>query len=621
MHPKSMITSIKLGNFKAFGPTQTIPIRPLTLVFGPNSAGKSSFIHSLLLLHQAAVVDGNLDLHCPKLAGNSVDLGGFSEYVYRHALDNSVTLELEFDATQLQGGISQLLTKHANKLQVALQIGLRQDEQKESQQVENPKTRKDEKQALPTGKFQAVGKPYAKSYEILLDGKAVISLSARQNGVMIIDEVDVRSRLINSTLRECFSGQSRLSSLENVTEGEIETAVNEMLAVLSTRVDRLVPRFVGKRGMEDRDQHLFRAPPEVLFYGGVFTKGRLVLAINEQFVWLVDGLLEAAQEAITQSLGRLQYLGPLRTIPPRNFSTSEAHDANWTSGGAYAWQAVKENARLRERVNRWLGGKDRLSTGYRLEVRKLLDADSLNQRISQKVYNFAMRSRSAIIGDVKELLANSPLSATEKVRILADLDTRNPDRISTEGFDNIQDIDAIVESATGELPSVDHLQLVDMNTDTIVSHRDVGIGISQVLPVLVSAYGSQNQLIAVEQPEIHVHPKLQAELGDLFIEAALKDGGPRNTFILETHSEHLILRILRRVRETASGSYLDAALEDGDEVSLDGHVSITPEDVSVFYVLPTPQGAKVVELPVTDDGDFATRWPGGFFAERFKDLP
>jgi hypothetical protein len=619
-----MLTSIKLGNFKAFGAVQTIPIRPLTLVFGPNSAGKSSFIHSLLVLHQAAVVDGNLDVHCPKLAGNSVDLGGFAEYVHRHALDGSVSWELEFDSSVLHGRLSDLLKKHASKLQVVMQIGLRQEERKEVRRVKNPKTGKEEDQAVPTGELRPVGKPYLKSYEIRIDGKPVLTLSARQNRVMSIDRVDVRSPLINSSLRECFSGQSRFSGLEAVSDEQLEAAVTEMLVVLSTRVDRLVPRYVGKRGLEDREEHLFRASPEVLFYGGVFTSGRLVGAINEQFVWLMDGLLEAAQEAITQSLGRLQYLGPLRTIPPRNFTTSEAHDANWMSGGAFAWQAVKEDAELRSRVNRWLGGKDRLSTGYRLEVRKLLDAASLNQSVSQSIYDFDIRSRSAVLVAVEEMLVNSSLPPEERERIMGELDTRNQDRVSqreVEDFDNIEEMDAIVESATATLPGVDQLQLIDTNTDTVVSHRDVGIGISQALPVLVSAYASKNQLIAIEQPEIHVHPKLQAELGDVFIEAALKEGGPRNTFILETHSEHLILRILRRIRETSTGSYLDDALQVGDESALDGHIPITPDDVSVFYVLPTSQGAQIIELPVTDDGDFSQRWPGGFFAERFQDLP
>src|SRR2546427_8709174 len=45
-------------------------------------------------------------------------------------------------------------------------------------------------------------------------------------------------------------------------------------------------------------------------------------------------------------------------------------------------------------------------------------------------------------------------------------------------------------------------------SNTPVSHRDVGIGISQVLPVLVEAYGGENQIIAIERPEIHLHPAL-----------------------------------------------------------------------------------------------------------------
>jgi predicted ATPase len=45
--------SFTLANFKAFGPTaQEIPLKPITLVFGPNSAGKSSLIHSVLWLNQ-----------------------------------------------------------------------------------------------------------------------------------------------------------------------------------------------------------------------------------------------------------------------------------------------------------------------------------------------------------------------------------------------------------------------------------------------------------------------------------------------------------------------------------------------------------------------------------------
>ena len=56
-------------------------------------------------------------------------------------------------------------------------------------------------------------------------------------------------------------------------------------------------------------------------------------------------------------------------------------------------------------------------------------------------------------------------------------------------------------------------------------------GISQVLPVLVAAYGSDSRIHAIEQPELHFHPKLQADLADVFIESAL--GPQKNTFIFE----------------------------------------------------------------------------------------
>lgn len=183
--------------------------------------------------------------------------------------------------------------------------------------------------------------------------------------------------------------------------------------------------------------------------------------------------------------------------------------------------------------------------------------------------------------------------------------------VVSEGFVHDVDTEAAARKLRDAIRSanvekVHELVLIDRRTDTIVTHRDVGIGISQVLPVLVAAYASNQKILAMEQPEIHLHPALQAELGDVFISSAL--GVQKNTFILETHSEHLILRILRRIRETQEG-------KQGP-----GFVPVRPEDVSILYVSPTKNGSVVTEIPTTVEGDFATRWPEGFFPERAKEL-
>ena len=146
----------------------------------------------------------------------------------------------------------------------------------------------------------------------------------------------------------------------------------------------------------------------------------------------------------------------------------------------------------------------------------------------------------------------------------------------------------------------------DKRTGTKIRHQDMGTGISQLLPVITSACISQDQIVVIEHPEANLHPALQTKLGDVFIESALGERG--NTFILETHSEHLILRLLRRILETTDGD-LPPGLR-----------KITPDDIAVIYANPGAEGTKLTELRVTEDGDFIDEWPMGFFTEREDEI-
>jgi predicted ATPase len=123
---------------------------------------------------------------------------------------------------------------------------------------------------------------------------------------------------------------------------------------------------------------------------------------------------------------------------------------------------------------------------------------------------------------------------------------------------------------------------------------DVGYGCSQVLPILVAGYKSNaNSTILVQEPEIHLHPKAQAELGTFFHELAKK--GIQT--IIETHSEHLMLRLQAHIADKKS--------------------ELSPDDLRVYYVYAENGSRKIKRMELKEDGFFKSPWPQGFFPERY----
>jgi len=149
------------------------------------------------------------------------------------------------------------------------------------------------------------------------------------------------------------------------------------------------------------------------------------------------------------------------------------------------------------------------------------------------------------------------------------------------------------------------LALRDTRTGVMVTPSDVGFGVGQLLPILAQGILGDSSTTCVMQPELHLHPRLQAALGDFFIgttfpEAvvALRGHDPVQHWIIETHSEALMLRIQRRIRE--------------------GRLS--NEHVSVLYVDDSDGSSRVLRLRLDEQGRFIDEWPGGFFEESFREL-
>lgn len=136
-----------------------------------------------------------------------------------------------------------------------------------------------------------------------------------------------------------------------------------------------------------------------------------------------------------------------------------------------------------------------------------------------------------------------------------------------------------------------------------VTLPDVGFGVSQVLPVVTTAFcAPANATIIIEQPELHLHPAVQSELADMFIEAIrLKEhGAERNVqFLIESHSEHFLRRLQRRMAEE----------------------ELRPEDVAVYFCQApngTPRStARTLEM---DQYGRVRNWPKNFFGDQMTDI-
>jgi len=130
---------------------------------------------------------------------------------------------------------------------------------------------------------------------------------------------------------------------------------------------------------------------------------------------------------------------------------------------------------------------------------------------------------------------------------------------------------------------------------TEVSITDVGFGVSQLLPVLTLCYyAPEGSTIILEQPEIHLHPSVQAGLADVFIDAIHHRDVQ---IILESHSEHLLRRLQRRIAERVFSS-----------------------DDAALYFVSVSQGASCLDKLDMDLFGNIRNWPKDFFGDEMADL-
>ena len=526
-----MIHALELENFKAFGKRAKIPFAPITLIFGENSAGKSSILQALNLLKQTVKSRESGAVLLPRTENGIVDLGSFQEMIFDHDLERTLSIRVETTAYtssihKLPSSINKIATEFRFKRpsleeEILLdEIGIYDEESvkciakfQPTEESEEFSRRmgffRDPRGILPS-KLTAMKyvwltaepeywKPEFKKVtknklEILND------LKGRLNDLKHANEERPRGRReLRKELDHLNDSIEFLKSdfdLETYISGRREEEMNAVLGVYGFLPIQTIPpaRMIGSRS--------------------------LLLLGSDNTIFDAAKLVVAASSALERTLEALFPMSPFRRPPERwyIFRGTSPQDVGYR--GDLLPDLLFRHPQLIRDANEWL---QKLDMGY-----ELLEVEPVGGNS----------------GDLFE------------VRLI---DTRRKKSVS-------------------------------------VALPDVGFGISQLLPFVVQSLVAKEQIISIEQPEVHVHPKLQADLGDLLAEAIKEPR--RNQFIIETHSEHLILRLQRLVYEKR----------------------IKPEDISVIYVSRGPEGAESERLRIDEEGDFIDDWPNGFFPERLREL-
>jgi predicted ATPase len=498
------VEAIRLQNFMAFEDTQWIELKPICLLFGKNSSGKSVVIRGLRLLKQSIRTEPNQPLDFVEEDG--VDVGSFPEAVHRHEEQRFITFQFRCRLVDTFDVLKTSINYYGAHFQgnAVIPDNISEKEMESYKRVifrlsfgyDNDPKRK--KVALVGVHIIA---PWGGGSDS--EGSAIF-VAEREFDYEVEqgeqNEPKVRTHIGNAW--QYWSDLLRGSEMSNLPSDWSALSIESGGGFLPkvTRATQSNPR--PQRVDEDLD--------------------------------LVVRLCNELSQAVQNFLENLEYLGPIRPEPERVFAFDKLKSQRWERRG---WKALLDY------------------------LERIADSEEIGKWIKQ-------------------------LRLGESVEV-------TPRTLEDRMF-------------------VSRVRIQELASGISINERDMGYGFSQVLPVIVqSALARPGSLVIIEQPELHLHPAAQAELGDVFIGCFKRSV----QFILETHSENLLLRFRRRLAETSAG------IHKKDKNNTDAMV-LTNDDFVAYFVDRENEGSRIEALKFDKWGDYTYRPKnyGDFFGQDFEEL-
>lgn len=472
-----MFEKLSIKNFKSISDWQELKLSPITLIYGPNSSGKSSLIQALLLLQQTMIKpnrNGGLVAN-----GENIKLGSFPVIVNRHNINEDIEIKLDY-----------FIEKNNKK---------NQDKYYRSFEFSYGYCNCSDYNFSFLRKYK---------YEFDFDfnnKKKIVSSSFISNlDVLNINKLK-KAEAIDESFSFKYNGDYLFDDFINKKLGKSITDK----AILKKMVS--LPTYKSTLN--------FSVPSSSEISINLAPNSSVQIHQDQlQVTPIINNIIVKVAVDLKSKLEKISYIGPLRKRIEKTYFIDNDFEPSV--------------------------GVDGSKIGYFLY--------SQEDTILKEINNYFKQ-----YGIPYEILINK-----------------------------------LGDNSTGPIISI---LLRDIRTDTVVGPSDVGVGISQILPIIIEGTIRKNSTICVEQPEIHLHPKLQADLAEFFVDTCRN-----NQWIIETHSESLMLRLQKLLRMK-------------DE-------RIKCDDISIIYVHPTSKGSKLHHIRLDENGGFKDEWPAGFFDERIDEI-
>jgi len=638
-----MLKALELENFKAFGERTRIEFAPITLVFGENSAGKSSILQALNLLKQTRDSRMRGAALLPRTERGIVDLGSFKELIFNHDLKRELSFRLDTE-----------LPRHSSKQSRSGRHSHGTSNEMLGLEISFGRSSKSGVIALRSmtlyssradgriATFSPVWISKKKMQSIMRDSVTMLRMSqigrvtASPSGVLAAEcswltedtslwtpfyhKAKQRAADIVGALKKSWRSDERMKELLAATRAKLERELQDVRRQLSqleegarTRSD-LLARYVREVQLlaeesiseEEKQERLDQLRYEFV------PAYELALRLSSREDDTKDRIELIDQIDADYSLVITPQIPDLISDEAIKF-----YESDFTLD---AFVRRMRDAQAGSII--LLDGFTPFPMASTLpeklpEFSHFIQARADMHRSSVDVVEIAVKAGEAVDAALDSLYpmgpfrrpperwyiftGTSPQDVGYRGDLLPDLLFCRPELVddTNEWLDRLEvGYHIKVQSDDARSRDLFAVRLIDKRrgNEVDVALSDVGYGVSQLLPFVVQCLAGESQIITIEQPEVHIHPRLQADLGDLLAAAIHR---PRNhRFIIETHSEHLVLRMQRLIREQ----------------------KLRPDDVSIIYVSRSDKGSSAKRLHLDEDGDFIDEWPGGFFPERLKEL-